>query len=64
MDDIEKFKAAVERHMLETGITATGFGKRFAHDPNFVFRLREGREPRRSVRDRILTAMQADRVSA
>lgn len=64
MDDIDRFKAAVERHIVETGTTASGFGKKFARDPNFVFNLRQGREPRRAVRERILTAMQADQVNA
>jgi len=64
MDDIEKFKLAVERHIVETGSSPTGFGRKFARDPNFVFRLREGREPRRSVRDRILKAMQNELVSS
>lgn len=62
MDDIENFKAAVERHLLETGSSPTGFGKKFARDPNFVFRLREGREPRRAVRERILAAMQHEQA--
>ncbi len=64
MDDIEKFKAAVERHLVETGTSPSGFGKKFAYDPNFVFRLRNGREPRRSVRERILAAMQSQQVTA
>lgn len=62
MDDIETFKAAVERHLIETGSSPTGFGKKFARDPNFVFRLREGREPRRAVRERILAAMKLEQA--
>lgn len=64
MDDIEKFKAAVERHLVETGTSPSGFGKKFARDPNFVFKLRQGREPRRAVRERILAAMQSQPMGA
>lgn len=64
MDDIEKFKAAVERHLVETGTSPSGFGKKFARDPNFVFKLRKGREPRRAVRERILAAMQSQPMGA
>ena len=62
MDDIERFKAAVERHIQETGTTPSGFGTKFARDPNFVFLLRKGREPRRAMRDRILTAMKLEQA--
>jgi len=62
MDDIERFKAAVERHIEETGTTPSGFGTKFARDPNFVFLLRKGREPRRAVRERILAAMRLEQA--
>lgn len=64
MDDIERFKAAVERHLEETGTSASGFGKKFAHDPSFVLDLRRGREPKRAMRERILMAMQSERARA
>lgn len=62
MDDIERFKAAVERHLQETGTTPSGFGTKFARDPNFVFLLRKGREPRRAMRERILAAMKLEQA--
>jgi 2,4-dienoyl-CoA reductase-like NADH-dependent reductase (Old Yellow Enzyme family) len=40
-DDIAKFRAEVESYILETGITPTGFGRKFTSDPNFVFRLKK-----------------------
>ena len=58
MSDIETFRAKVEGYIEGRGISPTQFGKRFAGDPLFVFQLRNGREPRFSTRQRILSAME------
>jgi hypothetical protein len=41
----------IERFIKAQGITPTRFGREAVKDPNFVFDLRDGREPRRRVRD-------------
>lgn len=57
MTDLEHFRETVERFISANNLTATQFGREYAADPLFVFQLREGREPRSSTRERILTAM-------
>jgi homoserine dehydrogenase len=47
MDELEKFLAEVEAYLTARDLTPTAFGNKAAGDPNFVFDLREGREPRR-----------------
>lgn len=58
MSDIQKFKAAIELFLTENGLSPSRFGTEIAGDPQFVFDLREGREPRSYTRARILQAMQ------
>lgn len=36
----------IEKFLRRTGMPATKFGRLAAHDPRFVFDLRNGREPR------------------
>ncbi len=36
----------IESFLRRTGMPATKFGRLAAHDPRFVFDLRNGREPR------------------
>ena len=57
MSEIEQFKTEIERFIQANGLTPTGFGKKFAGDPLFVFQLRDGREPRTETRSKILEAM-------
>lgn len=57
MSEIETFKAAVEAFLIEHGLSASRFGTEIASDPQFVFDLREGREPRSDTRARIREAM-------
>lgn len=59
MTELERFRESIERFIAVNNLTATQFGREYAADPLFVFQLREGREPRSSTRERILTAMEA-----
>lgn len=59
MSELEKFKQRVEKHIKKHALTPTKFGVLFAGDPNFVFSLREGREPRTSTREKVEAAMTA-----
>jgi hypothetical protein len=43
----------VERFLAQTGMAVTKFGRLAAHDPRLVGDLRNGREPRPSLRSRI-----------
>lgn len=45
--------SAIEAFLEQHGMTPTAFGKLAAGDPAFVFELRDGREPRRALRDRV-----------
>jgi len=55
----EAFRQSVEAFILRRGWTPTRFGREMAGDPQFVFDLREGREPRSDTRRRIMDAMSA-----
>lgn len=57
MTEIENFKSTVEAFIAQHELTATGFGKKFANDPLFVFQLRNGREPRTVTRRKVLEAI-------
>ncbi len=57
MSELEKFKSHVEAFILKNELTPTKFGSKFAGDPNFVFSLREGREPRSSTRQKVENSM-------
>lgn len=43
----------IERHLKETHISATRFGRRAVGDPRFVLDLRAGRRPRRRTLERV-----------
>ena len=43
----------VERFLKETGLPWTRFGRLAVRDPRFVADLRNGREPRRAVEQRV-----------
>ena len=43
----------IERHLEETHISATRFGRRAVGDPRFVLDLRAGRRPRRRTLERV-----------
>lgn len=58
MSDVAKFKAAVEKFLTDHNVSPSSFGTKVAGDPQFVFDLREGREPRSDTRSRIQKAMQ------
>ena len=42
----------IERHLKESHISATRFGRRAVGDPRFVLDLRSGRRPRRRTVER------------
>lgn len=50
----------VERHIVETGIPPTRFGRDAVGDPRLVDDLRRGREPKRETSARILAFIKAN----
>lgn len=59
MTQLQAFISRVERHISETGISATAFGKMAVADPKFVFDLRNGRTPNLKIVDRVEEFMRA-----
>jgi len=49
----------IERCMRKRNIAASRFGRDAAHDPRFVFDLRQGREPRPRTQARVLAFIAA-----
>lgn len=47
----------IECFLQETGMPGTKFGRLAVHDPRFVGDLRNGREPRRAVTQRVTQFM-------
>lgn len=43
----------IERHLKESHISATRFGRRAVGDPRFVIDLRAGRRPRRRTIEKV-----------
>lgn len=58
MSEIDDFKKSVEAFLAAHSLSPSRFGGEIAGDPQFVFDLREGREPRSETRLRIAKAMQ------
>lgn len=56
----DKLLARVEAHLKRTGEKATAFGFRVTNDPNLVRRLRNGRNCRFDLEQRILAAMKRE----
>lgn len=53
MSPLEAFRTEIEDYLQERGLAATAFGNEALGDPNFVFDIREGREPRLSTIERV-----------
>jgi hypothetical protein len=53
----------IERHLKETHMSATRFGRRAVGDPRFVLDLRAGRRPRRRTVERVELYLQDQRSS-
>ena len=64
MEPDEALRAKVDAFLKRCDMSPTAFGKAAANDPKFVFMLREGREPRKVLRKRILDWMAGYRNSA
>jgi len=47
----------IERHLRNSGVAATRFGRDAVNDPRFVLDLRNGREPRASTAERVIAYM-------
>lgn len=45
--------AKVDEHLAITGLSKSAFGEKAVGDPNFVFELEAGREPRRMTVQRV-----------
>jgi homoserine dehydrogenase len=56
-DQTDELLAEIETFLAETSMTPTAFGREALRDPVFVFKLRDGREPRRDTRQRARQAM-------
>jgi len=57
MSELEEFLRLVEAFLQKHDWTPTRFGRQLAADPQFVFDLRAGREPRFETRQRLVAAM-------
>lgn len=64
MSDLDRFISDVEAYLSKEKIKPTAFGLRAAGDPNFVFDLRTGREPRRSTIEKVRSFMTEERSAA
>ena len=47
--------STIERHLRNSGIAPTRFGREAVNDPRFVLDLRNGREPRPTTVARVIT---------
>lgn len=52
---------AIEAFCAETGMSRSDFGEKAVRDPNFVFDLERGRDPRRPTIARVKAFMQETR---
>lgn len=50
----------IERHLKHTGLAPSAFGRRVVGDPNLVFALRAGAEPRKPMLRKIEAALDAE----
>jgi homoserine dehydrogenase len=64
MDDLERFRQEVDAYIAEAKLTPTAFGRVAINDPNFVFNLRTGREPRRDTIARVRSFMRGEQRDA
>lgn len=51
-EQLDKFKARIERFLKRTGMAPGCFGREAMGDPTFVFDLRNGKSPRPQTMDR------------
>lgn len=51
----------IEQFLRDTGMAYSRLGRDAVNDPRFVLDLRDGREPRKETRDRVLAFMEAHR---
>lgn len=49
----------IQRHLRRTGTPPTRFGREVVNDPRFVGDLRNGREPRAAITERVLTWLES-----
>ncbi len=49
----------IERYLRSTRMPPTRFGRNVLRDPNFVFNLRDGREPRDTTTQRVQAYLDA-----
>lgn len=53
----ESILARVDAYLVGKAVTPTAIGKAIAGDPNFIFDLRHGREPRRKTLEKVAQRM-------
>lgn len=63
MDDLTRFVNDVDAYLQASQLTPTAFGSKAAGDPNFVFELKNGREPRRSTIAKVREFMSREPVT-
>jgi len=56
--------AEIDQFLERTGTAPTAFGKAALSDPNFVWNLRAGREPRFSTAKRVMDFIESHREDA
>ena len=50
---VEKLIHDIERYLRKTGMSQTAFGTKVMGDPNFVARLKEGKNPQARTVDKV-----------
>lgn len=55
MDPTQTLLDEIEAFLSRSEMSPTAFGRSAVRDPSFVFKLRDGREPRRKTREKAMT---------
>jgi len=61
---MQAFRDEVDQHLERARIAPSTFGMEAAGDPNFVFDLRRGRQPRPEIIDRVRQFMREPQGAA
>jgi homoserine dehydrogenase len=64
MQILEQFRSEVEAFLVDKEMQPTEFGRQTLGDPNFVFDIRDGREPRLATIGRVRNWMREQQSNA
>lgn len=60
----EDFITTVETYLEKSGMSPSTFGHRALNDPGFIAGLKDGREPRRATRQKVVDFIAAEQAAA